>query len=243
MRLSVIIPAYARHPMTAKHVKYSLDSTRIPDEIIIVNDGGKDNLREILPKSTEKTKIIYAKIHEDILWNYNGACNLSFFISTGDIIALEDTDHIPERDTYENGLKVFEDPIVDRVPFSRKIVQLKDFEEHHRNVWKCTGTMGANQMVSMFRRSMYIKLKGQDERFAGRYGWMAYDWKARYHGLLKAKSRQTNYYWAVLGDEGEPGLKRGLHPQNRIYYKENARMNHPHNRHGILNFRYDYEVL
>ena len=104
MKLSVIIPAYNRSEMTRRHVEECLKSTRVPDEIIVVNDGGDKALREMLPKG-----IMYAYITPDILWNYNGAVNLGFWIASGDIVAIEDTDHIPLRNTYEVAKKFFPD--------------------------------------------------------------------------------------------------------------------------------------
>src|SRR3990167_1324287 len=108
-RISVVIPAYNRHELTARHVAECLKSTRKPDEIIVVNDGGPENLRDLLLPLHGDTPIIYARVTEDILWNYNGAVNLGFWIATGDLVAIEDTDHIPLRDTYEKAEKFFED--------------------------------------------------------------------------------------------------------------------------------------
>ena len=40
MRLSVVITAYDQHPLTVMHVREVMNSTRLPDEIVVVNDGG-----------------------------------------------------------------------------------------------------------------------------------------------------------------------------------------------------------
>ena len=103
--------------------------------------------------------------------------------------------------------------------------------------------MGSNQMVAFLRRDVYLKLKGQDERMAGHYGWMSYDFPHRRDKVLGVKTLKQNYYWAVLGDEGEPGLKRGLSKENRKIYRENANSGKLHSVHGILNFHFTYEIL
>jgi len=98
--LSLIVIAYDRPELTAFHVTESLKSTVVPDEVIVVNDHGNPELRDMLPKGT-----IYAYINEDIPWNYTGARNLGVWLSRGDILVFEDTDNIPSRKIYETGLE------------------------------------------------------------------------------------------------------------------------------------------
>ena len=50
------------------------------------------------------------------------------------------------------------------------------------------------------------------------------------------------YYYAIL-DGGEPGLKRGMSPENHRLYRENAAREHPQHPNGILNFTYTREIL
>lgn len=241
MKISVVIPAYSRHEMTARHVEECLKSTRIPDEIIVVNDGGDPSLRGMLPKG-----VTYARITEDILWNYNGACNLGVWLSSGDLIALEDTDHIPGRTVYEDALRFFEDPAnqeIERLAFSRNVVEKTELSKPMEE-WIISRNWGPNDMVSVMRRSFYTRMKGQDERFARHYGYMAYDWKYRMRKLA-VKSSKIHGYWALVGDGGEPGLKRGLSPENRRILHENA--NRPQNdgqyAGGMLNFNFTVEKL
>jgi hypothetical protein len=244
MRLSTIIPIYKRPEQAIRHVKELFNCTRLPDEIIIVNDGGDKSVEGKFPQSVAGVKVIYAYIEEDILWNYNGAVNLGCWLSTGDILAIEDCDHVPNRNAYLNAMQIFEnEPDIDRVQFSRNIIQLKDFDKP-MSEWKSNGFIGSNQMVAMLRRDVYLRLKGQDERMCGYYGYMAYDFPYRRDKILKIKSKKSGeFYWAVFGDEGEPGLVRGLSRHNRAIYHENVIANKLHSMHGILNFHYKYEVL
>ena len=240
-KLSVIIPAYNRHPLTIRHVEECMRSTRLPDEIIVVNDGGPENLREMLLALDRKCTIIYARIEQDILWNYNGAVNLGFWLATGDYVAIEDTDHIPDRDLYERAEKFAkENPDIDRIAVTRKVTQIDELKKP-LGEWQWSKIWGPNQMVSVIKRDMYMQLKGQDERFGGHYGYMCYCWKNRYNNILKAKTAKIGYYFAIIGDEGEPGLKRGMSPENHLIYRENAVRAHVQHPKGILNFTYHFE--
>lgn len=243
MKLSTIIPAYRRHPLTVAHVRFCMLSSRPPDEIIVVNDGGDPCLRDMLIAMPRTCKIIYARIEQDILWNYNGAVNLGFWLATGDYVAIEDTDHIPDKDVYKKTLELAREyKDVDRFCFRRKCVDIFELG-HDMNEWKFTKVWGANQMVTVMKRQAYIRLKGQDEQFGGHYGYMCYDWKNRYNNILKIKSMGVPaYYYAIL-DGGEPGMKRGMSYENHKLYKENARRGHPQHPAGILNFTYTYEEL
>lgn len=247
MKLSVVIPAYNRHELTARHVEECLKSTRVPDEIIIVNDGGPAYLRDLLVDTKLKTvavPIIYANITEDILWNYNGACNLGFWIASGDIVALEDTDHIPMRETYANAEKLFSSPEhkdTERLALSRGVVHLGELEKPMEE-WSVAKGWGPNDMVSIIRRSLYVRMKGQDERFARHYGFMAYDWKGRFKKLGIKNAKQHGYY-AIVGDGGEPGLKRGLSRENHSIYALNMARTDGQFAGGILNFNFTIEVL
>ena len=245
MKLSVVIPAYKRHPLTARHVAECLKSSRPPDEIIAVNDGGDTGLKEMLQALSwdrTKTKVIYAEVEEDIPWNFNGASNLGVWLSTGDILALEDTDHFPDRNLYRDALDYFEShPEIGRLGVKRKVLEIQQLDKPMEE-WTWGKTWGSNQMTTIFRRDVYLTLKGQDERFAGHYGWMPYCWKARYT-RAGVKTATVSSYWAVIGDQGEPGMIRGLSTVNRRIYRENAMMTKLHSKHGILNFQFNYSVL
>lgn len=246
VKLSVIIPAYNRHALTARHVEECVNSLRTPDEIIVVNDGGPRDLEGMLRslKSFPEKRIGYAYIEQDIPWNYNGACNLGVWLSTGDILAIEDTDHIPDRTLYEKALQMFAaDPELERLAVKRKVVNetevfSKPLEEWvHHKIW------GVNQMVAFLRRDVYLLAKGQDERFSGEYGWMTYDWVNRTQHVRKIKSESTEFYYAVVGDGGEPGLSRSMSPRNHRFYRENAVKEHSQHPQGILNFTFTFSWI
>ncbi|MBI4137019.1 glycosyltransferase [Candidatus Roizmanbacteria bacterium] len=225
-----------------------MNSSRLPDEIVVVNDSGPKELRDMLLKLEKKTKLIYAYILPDIPWNYNGACNLGVWLSTGSVIALEDSDHIPGRDAYKEGMKILEErPEVSRVHYQRYWMPIAEVMNKSYEDWQKGTPIGPNQMVSLFRRSVYLTLKGQDERLCGRYGYMAYDWVFKYKFVLKLKSERANFYY-IVKDGSEPDMERKMSSENRRFYAGNVgeweRNNDwRHSPHGILNFQYIYEAL
>lgn len=243
-RLSVIIPAYNQHELTAIHVRESLRSMRVPDEIIVVNDAGPESLRDLLVVMKPfPIRVVYARVQQDIPWNYNGACNLGFWLSTGNIITLEDTDHIPDREAYVRGLGILANrPEIDRIHYTRKPTTLDEVLQLPMDQWKHEKTWGPNQMVSMFRREVYLRAKGQDERFCGAYGWMAYDWVYKYKKMMQIRSYPSEYFYIVLGGS-EPNMNRSMSSHNRRVYRENVAREQLQSPEGILNFTYTYEVL
>lgn len=242
MNISTIITAYDKHDITTIHVREVMNSSVLPKEIIVVNDGGDDSLLEKLKKLDKKCPITYAKIHEDIPWNYNGACNLGVWLSTGDILAFEDTDNIPQRTCYEEGLAVLEKyPEIGRViGRGRCDFSIEDLEKPQEE-WKVLSSRGANQGSYLLRRELYLILKGQDERFCGRYGWMYYDWKRRLLGKAQTQFASGGLYYYVL--EGQCGLPHKNDPQNYAYLRKNTRMEHLHNEYGILHFKFSVTHL
>jgi len=237
MDISTIITSYDKHEITTAHVRECMESSVAPKEIIVINDGGDDSLLEMLKGLDKKCPIIYAKIHEDIEWNYNGACNLGVWLSTGDILAFEDTDNIPHKDCYKEGLELLEShPNVGRVIGRiRHEFSVKEIDKP-QDEWTITGSRGSNQGSYLLRREHYLMLKGQDENFCGRYGWMYYDWKRRLLGKAKTLFASAGIYYYVL--EGQCGLTHKNHPQNYGFLRRNTRMTHPHNENGILNFTF-----
>lgn len=242
MDISSIVTSYDKPKVTAVHVREVMNSTVLPKEIIVVNDGGDDSLLEMLKALPKKCPIIYAKIREDIPWNYNGACNLGVWLSSGEILAFEDTDNIPHKDCYQDSLQVLgEYPEVGRVIGRIRHDISSDQLEKPQEEWEVTGSRGPNQGSYLIRREIYLSLKGQDERFCGRYGWMYYDWRRRLLGKAKTKFSEGGIYYYVT--DAQCGLSHKNSPQNYGYLRQNTKMEHLHNEHGILNFTYEIERL
>ncbi len=231
-KISVIITSYNNDELTIAHVKQCMKST--PHEIIVVNDGGDPSLKEKIEKIPRKCNVIYARINEDILWNYHGACNLGVWLSTGDYLMFEDNDNMPTERTYQEMLEVFKDPKIGRVVGTKRMeIEMEDLDKE----WTQKGSRGPNQGTSMIRREVYLKLKGQDERFCGQYGWMFYDWKSRLLKVTEFGHKGT--FWYVR--DAQSKLDRAMSKKNFRLYRENAHNNTIQPPYPIINFTYEIE--
>lgn len=237
--LSICVPAFDKSLVTAIHVRECMNSSVMPDEIIVVNDGGDDALKGMLQKLEKKTKIIYAKILEDIGFNHDGACNLGVWLSKGEVLGFEDTDNIPHKDFYKSALEVLssrED--IGKVTGKRRWdVSVEDLEKPVSE-WNITGTRGTHQNSCLMKRDVYLKLKGRDEKFCGRYGWADYDWKRRLLGKAKISMAQIGYFYFVV--DGQSDISRRMHPTNYHHLRRNTKHKHLHDKTGILNFEFSY---
>lgn len=233
--LSVIISAYNDDELVCAHVKYCMESSRVPDEIIVVDDCGKLGLRDKLKAIKRNTKIIYARINEDIKWNYTGARNLGMWLSKGDYLSIEDQDHIPCKDYYKNALEELENnPNIVRIKqHKRFVISRDDILNKPTEEWKQISGRPGHDDCAIAKREMFLKLKGYDERFAGAYGWCATDLKRRMH-RSGFKNGNAGYMYVQEGQK-----TRGLSGRNYHYARCDQAIQRPH---GILNFTYEYET-
>ena len=242
-RLSVILPCYNQDEMTLVHAREVMNVSRIPDEIIVINDGGDPGLLDKLKTLEFKCKFIYARINTDIPWNYNGACNLGAFLSTGDLLAFEDNDNIPSENFYEVALGYLEkNPEVKRVTSKvRHIISREDMLTKPKSEWQFIDSIGANQGTAIIYRDTYALVKGQDEMFCGEYGWMYYEWRRKLLNRAKIKFGSIGMYYYT--QQGQSELSRSMSRRNQSLLKKNSREGLLQSPIGILNFTYTYEVL
>ena len=237
-KLSVIIPVYQKHELAVVHVRECMSSTRIPDEIIVVNDGGEDDLKDKLQQLEKKTKIIYAKIlPPKIAWNYTGARNLGFWLSSGNLISIEDQDHIPHKDFYAETEKILDEhPELMRCKSKwRWEILEEDILTKPVEQWVSQGGRCPHHDCAVLRRELYLKIKGYDERFAGEYGWSNTNWRRRLKMAGYEEAGNAGFQYVVKTPK-----TRGLSYRNFRLAKQNKTIQSPL---GILNFQYEFEVL
>ena len=242
--LSIVISAYDQPELTVEHVKNSMRATVIPDEIIVVNDGGEDFIDK-LKEIEKKTKLVYARIIEDIPWNTNGAYNLGLLISRGDLVSIEDCDHLCYPDFYEKAIEEISNGF-DKV--LGRYRQFMKMEELSKPQWTPYRSAGAHKLVGVYKREMLLKMKGFDERFGGYYGWNGMDLLRRLQKLECKTSAVSGFYMVIDGCSlqgkrpltagGKSKMEKENHHQILHNLKEGGQVEHP-----MLNFNYTVEYL
>lgn len=242
MKLSVVITAYDQHEVTILHVKECMNATRIPDEIIVVNDHGDPILKEMLQKLEKKTKLIYAYVLDDIEWNYTGARNLGFWLSRGDILAMEDNDHIPSKELYKDAMEFMEkNTNVGRLLSGRRPkIRKKEALSKSMEEWVSLGNRPTHQDTQFLKREVYMKVKGCDERFAGRYAWACADWRRRLNRANIETDQIIPYYWVVVDGDTSTLVRRKSYKNYGLARERDGHIQSPI---GIINFNYEYEIL
>ena len=271
--LSVILTAYDEPDVAAVHVRECMNSSLVPDEIIVVNDHGDPILKQKLIDLDRNTKVIYAYIQDDIPWNYTGARNLGVWLSRGDLLMIEDTDNIPSKEAYKDAVKFFEEnPDSQRALFGRRVkVEKQDVISNPVDKWKDVGRRPQHDDTQMIRRQAYLKAKGYDERFAGKYAWACSDWRRRLqrvgviavertgNKVISKPEAITTFFWTVFDAETSSLLRRRSYENyelaserahRSLYFKtfrdgeELVSYNgHKQSPVGILNFSYEFTEL
>ena len=114
LKISVIIPVYNSEKYIAKCLDSVLNQTYKNFEIIVINDGSKDNSKEIL----EQYKNKYPDVINHIEQNNKGVAktrNYGIKIANGDYIAFIDNDDFIDENYLETFVKQLQDTKYDAV--------------------------------------------------------------------------------------------------------------------------------
>ena len=156
---------------------------------------------------------------------------------------FEDNDNIPTRSFYTQALKYLEDnPDIGRITArGRSVISLDDILTKPLEEWKTINSIGPNQGTSCMRREVFLRIKGQDERFAGEYGWHYYNFKRQLMTRAGVKFGASGTYFYT--HDGQSKLSRSMSKRNQSLLRRNSREGFMQAPSGILNFTYEYQVL
>ena len=116
MNITVVIPTYNEEE-TIREIVRRVQATKIPNEIIIVDDGSQDGTRQILTEMNGKDNIkVY--LHEKNSGK-GSALRTGFNYASGDVIIIQDADLEYDPREYPNLLKPIEEGLADVVYGSR----------------------------------------------------------------------------------------------------------------------------
>lgn len=109
--ISVVIPAYNEEETIAETVKavYNIDYSNIV-QVIVINDGSKDNTQKVLEKIKNKYKslIVINKKNSGKADSINTALK----IAKGELVVVIDADSYPHKDSFKKIVGYFDDPEV-----------------------------------------------------------------------------------------------------------------------------------
>ena len=89
MKISVVIPTYNHAQWLPESIESALNQTLAPHEIIVVDDGSKDNTKEVVARYPHPVKYVYQENS-----GLSAARNKGIEVASGDWIALLDADDV-----------------------------------------------------------------------------------------------------------------------------------------------------
>jgi glycosyltransferase involved in cell wall biosynthesis len=103
LSVTVIIPTYNHAPFVRAAVESALNQSRVPDEIIIVDDGSTDNTEEVLSQFTWPVRVIRQENR-----GRSAARNAGLRAANSDLIVFLDSDDTLVYDSIERRARMFE---------------------------------------------------------------------------------------------------------------------------------------
>ncbi len=171
MNVSVVIPNFNGVSLLKKNIPKLFAAQKIVDnkisEIVIVDDASEDESVKLIKTEFPQIKLVKHKINR----GFSASVNTGVRSARGSLIALMNSDVVPTKNFLINVFPHFEDPSVFAVSMHEEgygwakgkfengfIVHApgKEGNKVHDSFWVSGGS-------GVFRRSMWIKLKGMDE--------------------------------------------------------------------------------
>ena len=134
MKLSIIIPVYNSEKYLDKCLSSIINQKYRNIEIIIINDGSKDNSKKIIEKYLENNKKIIKYIEQENSGQAH-ARNQGLKIATGDLITFVDSDDYVLPEIYEEMIKTLTATNVDIVACD---VYLETEQNNKRTIYQAT---------------------------------------------------------------------------------------------------------
>ena len=135
--ISVLIPVYNRKKTLIRAIESVVQQTHLPSEIIVADDASDFDVKEYLdqecPHLSSRVQVIRTKTNMGV----SGARNLAFRHSSGDLIALLDSDDYWHPEKIAKQLAIFEaSPGVDIVSCRQWIVRGEEKRIHEKKLFK-----------------------------------------------------------------------------------------------------------
>ena len=213
MKISVVIPNYNGRLLLENNLGQVFKRADV-DEVIVVDDASTDDSVSYIKANFPKVKLIEIVVNK----GFSTAVNLGVKAAGGDLIALLNTDAIPEKDFLQFALPHFSDPglfavgCLDRSIEGQNSVERgrgvgrfhRGFLMHERGDTDKANTLWVSGGSGIFRKVIWEQLEGMDEMYNPFY-WEDIDLSYRaqkvgYKVMFEAKS-------IVVHRHGEGAIK------------------------------------
>ena len=179
LSVSVVIPNFNGQDLLKKNlpsvIKAYKNKRNSIKEIIVVDDGSKDGSVKFIKDNFPEVKIVKHTKNR----GFPAAVNTGSRTAKSTLVCLMNTDVVPSSDFLESTLSHFEHKNVFAVSLNEKGFSWakgtfkngfvlhspgRESEKNHDTFWVSGGS-------GVFRRSMWMKLKGMDEKLYSPYYW------------------------------------------------------------------------
>lgn len=154
-KMSIVVPAYNLEKYITKTLKSLENQTYKNLEVIVVNDGSKDNTSEVAKQFFMQTKLEY-KIIDKVNGGVSDARNIGIKKATGEFIMFLDGDDYIDENTVEKVINKFIDTDVDFIYCGTNIV-----DENNKILSKYSENSFLNSDV-ISGKEMILKLLKQE---------------------------------------------------------------------------------
>ncbi len=175
--VSVIIPTHNRPQLLARALESVFSQTRLPDEIVVVDDASVVSYQEVLERYSSESRVELRYYRLDPGGGGSAARNLGAELSQGEILMFLDDDDTWQPPKVERQLKVFQDhPEAGLVYSGRRAVNEHDqllftvtpqAEGHIHRLLLQRNYIGITSAVAL-RRDVFFKAGGFDPELPAR---------------------------------------------------------------------------
>ncbi len=195
---SVVIPAYSEKENIGKLLDALQTQTRIPDEVIVVDDGSNDRTVEIA-KAYKGVTLIEGP-HEGV----NAARHKGTLGAKADIVVQTDADCVPPRDWIEK--------IVSRFETDRELIGLTGNVYDYKGrifegitAWIANLIFPGTGSITAYRRDAYLKTSGYNRAIPVHFGGDVEFWRRLnkegkcIHDTSIVARHNSGYKWKTVG--------------------------------------------
>jgi GT2 family glycosyltransferase len=179
LEVSVVITNYNGKALLEKNLPKVIEASKNKKnkikEIIVVDDGSEDKSTSFVKKKFPEVRLIKHKINR----GFSAAANTGARTATGNLICLINNDVVPEKDFLESVLTHFKDKKVFAVSLHEtgygwakgKFEEGFIIHEPGKEGRKPHATFWVNGGSGVFRRDIWMKLGGMDEKLLSPFYW------------------------------------------------------------------------